>query len=245
MSALTIDLGTTRDWRNSLASLGWATPLVPDQQNRRVGAPQPTVVLPANRRVSASELDDASWIARVLDGDEEAASALVERLYPTIIKSVRCHLPRRTCEEDLVQAVFAKVFSKLEQFSGLVPLEHWVSRIAINTCINQFKHEAIRPELRMSDLSEEEEAVVHHLASTQIDLPGEKSNAARELVEKLLARLKPEERLVVTLLHLEEKSVEDISHLTGWSISAVKVKAFRARHKMHKLWRTLLHCEGV
>lgn len=204
--------------------------------------PLPAIDEPSDR---VSELNDADWIVRVLNGDEEAASALVERLYPTVIKSVRCHLPRRTSQEDLVQAVFAKIFAKLSQFSGLVPLEHWVSRIAINTCINQLKHEAVRPELRMSDLSEEEEAVVSHLASTDADLPGDRCNAAREVVDKLLARLKPEERTVITLLHLEERSVEDISRATGWSVSSVKVKAFRARHKMHKLWQTLLHSEPV
>lgn len=239
MPTMTIDLGTTRDWKNGFAGLCWPAPQLPAERGR---TPTPAIEAPADR---ISDLDDAAWIARVLDGDEEAASALVERLYPTIIKSVRCHLPRRTSQEDLVQAVFAKIFAKLGQFSGLVPLEHWVSRIAINTCINQLKHEAVRPELRMSDLSEEEEAVVNHLASTHADLPGDRGNAAREVVDKLLGRLKPEERLVVTLLHLEEKSVEDISQVTGWSISAVKVKAFRARHKMHKLWQNLLHSEAV
>ena len=46
--------------------------------------------------------DDDGWLSRVMDGDEDAASALVERLYPTVIKSVRCHRPRRTSEEDMV-----------------------------------------------------------------------------------------------------------------------------------------------
>jgi RNA polymerase sigma-70 factor (ECF subfamily) len=176
-------------------------------------------------------------------GDEEAARSLAERLYTTIIKSVRSHLPRRTSEEDLVQAVYVKVFSKLSQFSGLVPLEHWVSRIAINTCINQLKHETVRPELRMGDLNEEEEAVVQHLATTHEDLPGERCHAARELLDKLMARLKPEERLVIRMVHLEERSTEEVSRLTGWSISLVKVKAFRARQKMRKLWKTLLNGE--
>jgi RNA polymerase sigma-70 factor (ECF subfamily) len=239
MPALTLELGITRDWRNRFA--GPSRPISWLSGHREHSLTAPPASGGARR---APEFDDAVWIALVLEGDEEAAGTLVERLYPTIIKSVRCHLPRRTSEEDLVQAVFAKVFSKLNQFSGLVPLEHWVSRIAINTCINQFKHEAVRPELRMSDLSEEEEAVVQHLASTHAELPGDKSKAAREVVEKLIARLKPEERLVVTLLHLEEKSVEEISQLTGWSHSAVKVKAFRARHKMHKLWRTLFDDEA-
>jgi RNA polymerase sigma-70 factor (ECF subfamily) len=191
----------------------------------------------------AADWSDTAWIAEVRAGNEDAARALVQRLYPTVMKSVRCHLPRRTSEEDLAQAVFVKIFRKLDQFSGLVPLEHWVSRIAVNTCLNQLQHESLRPELRMSDLSEEQEAVVNHLASTVQDLPGDQSRAARELVEQLLARLKPEDRLVITLLHLEERSTAEVSRLTGWSVTVVKVRAFRARHRMREVYRTLFQHE--
>jgi len=187
--------------------------------------------------------DDDGWLSRVMDGDEDAASALVERLYPTVIKSVRCHRPRRTSEEDMVQCVFLKVFSKLHQFSGLVPLEHWVSRIAINTCLNQLQHESVRPELRMSDLSEQEQAVAQRLILAEDELPPDQSHAARELLERLMAHLDAGQRLVVTLLHIEERSVEHVSRMTGWSASLVKVKAFRARRKMRKIWKTLLQSE--
>ena len=112
---------------------------------------------PALDSAALSERDsrEAHWIARVREGDEEATVALVERLYPTIVKCVRCHRPRRTSEEDLVQVVFTKIFRKLDQYSGRAPLEHWVSRIAINTCIKQTKHESIRPELRWDHYSGE------------------------------------------------------------------------------------------
>jgi RNA polymerase sigma-70 factor (ECF subfamily) len=187
--------------------------------------------------------DDVTWIEQVKEGDEDAARALVQRLYPTIVKSVRYHLPRRTGEEDLVQAVYMKIFKNLGQYSGLVPLEHWVSRIAINTCINQLKHEQVRPELRMSDLSEEAEAVMERLVSTEEGLPDEQSAAAREIVCALLGRLKPEERLVITLVHLEERSVKEISRMTGWSVSLVKVRAFRARHRMRRLWQEMFEAQ--
>ena len=183
--------------------------------------------------------EDLLQLEQVRTGDEDAARALVERLYPTVLRMVRSHLPRRTQEEDLAQAVFAKVFAKMDQFSGRVPLEHWVARIAINTCLNQLKHELVRPELRMSDLSEEQEAVVDHLACTSGDLPDDQAKAARELLEQLLAHLPADDRLVITLLHLEERSTEEISRLTGWSVSWVKVRAFRARHKMRELWSRL------
>jgi RNA polymerase sigma-70 factor (ECF subfamily) len=184
--------------------------------------------------------DDASWLRRVQQGDQDAAHALVERLYPTVLKSVRCHRPRQASEEDLAQAVFAKVFRKLHQFSGLVPLEHWVSRITVNTCISQLSRENGRPELRMSDLSETEEAAVELRLRTDDHPCLDMGTHSQELLSRLLNGLKAEERLVITLLHLEERSTQEISALTGWSVSLVKVKAFRARNKMRKLWNKLL-----
>lgn len=199
----------------------------------------PRVRSAVGKALAAPVSDDADWVWRVRHGDESAARDLFERLYPTVMSIVRGHLPRRTLEEDLMQAVFTKVFSKLDQFSGLVPLEHWVSRIAVNTCINQLKHEKVRPELRMSDLSEEQEAVIQQLAVSESTLRDDHTSNQCELVSDLLARLRPEERLVLTLLHLEEHSAEEISRRTGWSVACVKVRAFRARAKMRKLWDAL------
>src|SRR6202040_3983050 len=106
-------------------------------------------------------MDDSDADALVqgaLRHDDAAARELVRRLYPLVTKMVRSHRPHRTDEEDLCQMIFIKVFQKLSQFSGKVPLEHWVSRIAVNTCLNQIQWEKIRPELRHADLSVEEQA---------------------------------------------------------------------------------------
>jgi RNA polymerase sigma-70 factor (ECF subfamily) len=180
-------------------------------------------------------MDDSNAGALVeaaLQHDDEAARELVRQLYPLVAKVVRAHRPRRTAEEDLCQMIFIKVFQKLSQFSGKVPLEHWVSRIAVNTCLNQIESEKVRPELRQADLSEEERAVMENLAATSEELGPDKSFAARELVEHLLAGLKPVERLVIDLLYLQGRSVAEIKAITGWSEALVKVRAFRARQKM-------------
>ena len=128
--------------------------------------------------------------------------------------------------------IFIKVFQKLSQFSGKVPLEHWVSRIAVNTCLNQIESEKARPELREADLSEEEQAVVANLAVVSEELGPDKRLASRQLVEHLLAALKPVERLVIDLLYLQGRSVAEIKAITGWSEPLVKIRAFRARQKM-------------
>lgn len=128
--------------------------------------------------------------------------------------------------------IFIKVFQKLSQFSGKVPLEHWVSRVAVNTCLNQIEAEKARPELRYADLSEEEQAVVENLATSARELAPDERLASRQLVEHLLGLLKPAERLAIDLLYLQGRSVEEIRKITGWSVALIKVRAFRARQKM-------------
>jgi RNA polymerase sigma-70 factor, ECF subfamily len=179
-------------------------------------------------------------VQSVRDGDETAASLLLEKLYPLVLKIVRSHLPSRTSEEDLCQMVFVRVFQRLDQYSGLAPLEHWVSRVAVNVCLNQIETERIRPELRYADLSEDQAAIVEQLASTPAEIPKEQTGQAREIVAKLLLKLKPADRLIITMLHLEERSIAEIRALTGWSAIVIKVRAYRARQKLKRLYGQLI-----
>ena len=135
--------------------------------------------------------------------------------------------------------IFIKMFHNLDRFSGGVPLEHWVSRIAVNTCLNQIASEKVRPELRLADLSEEEAAVIEQLTVSSDELKPDRQFAARELIGHLLERLKPAERLVIDLLYLKGHSVEEVRQITGWSAPLVKVRAFRARQKMKR------HLDGL
>ena len=176
--------------------------------------------------------DASALVQAALQHDDEAARALVRQLYPMVAKIVRAHRPRRTAEEDLCQMIFIKVFQRLSQFSGKAPLEHWVSRIAVNTCLNQIESEKVRPELRHGDLSDEELAVVENLSTSSRELSPDERFASRQLVEHLLAALKPVERLAIDLLYLQGRSVEEIRKITGWSAALIKVRAFRARQKM-------------
>src|SRR6266403_960435 len=180
--------------------------------------------------------DERDCLRRIEQGDEIAARELLHHFYQFVLKLVRAHLPRQISEEDLVQMIFIKVFHKLDQYAGRMPLEHWISRIAVNTCLNALKAEKIRPEWRLGDFSEEIAAGIEKLAATEVDTAtNDDFDLAKKLVTELIAQLSPEDRLVITLLHLEEKSVEEIHALTGWSRSAIKVRAFRARARMKKM----------
>jgi RNA polymerase sigma-70 factor (ECF subfamily) len=183
--------------------------------------------------------DLAGCLDRVRQRDQAAARALVDHLYPLVIRIVRAHLPRRVAEEDLAQDIFLKMFTRLEQYEGAVPFPHWVSRIAVTTCIDQLRAQKRRPEFRWADLSENEADVLDAVMTNENDVEVGDALAARELVHKLLDQLKPDDRLVIQLLDLEQKTIAEISALTGWNQSLVKVRAFRARRKLQKLFHEL------
>jgi len=176
--------------------------------------------------------DVLALITRVRRSEEAAAKELVDQTYPIVIRIVRNHLPRRELEEDLAQEVFLKIFSKLQQFRADVPFEHWVSRIAVNTCIDHLRKQKNRPEFRLADFTLEQQAALENLQNTA-SLPAERSpEEMRELLNRLMLVLKGDERLVIQLMYLEERSVAEICDLTGWKASKIKVTAFRARQKL-------------
>jgi RNA polymerase sigma factor (sigma-70 family) len=184
--------------------------------------------------------DVAACVERVRHRDEDAARALFRHLYPLVARLVHSHLPRRTSPEDLVQTIFMKVFANLDRFSGAVPLEHWVARIAVNTCLNQLAAEKVRPELRWADLNEEQTAALEAAMSSPDALEPSEHLAAREIVERLLAQLAPAERLLLTLLHLEGRSMAEVQEITGWNVPVIKVRAFRARRRLRKYYQKLM-----
>jgi len=108
--------------------------------------------------------------------------------------------------DSATQDVFLKAYQALlreeergEDGKVLDDPTRWLSRIAVNTCLNQIRHEKHRPELRMADLSEEAASVVEQLAASPDELGSSEKFAARELVDKLLAGLRPPDRLLMRL----------------------------------------------
>jgi RNA polymerase sigma-70 factor (ECF subfamily) len=177
-----------------------------------------------------NQQDLQAWVAH---RDQDAACRLMEVLHPQVVRIVQNHLPRGMDAEDLAQDVFVQFFKTLDRYDRARPLENWVSRLALNVCLKALRSRGRRPEWRWADLSEGEQAVVDSLLH-EPETDASHARDGRELLAKLLDALAPQERMILTLLHLEEKSVAEIAAATGWNATLVKVRAFRARAKMRK-----------
>ena len=186
-------------------------------------------------------VDAGALLERTRQRDPAAAEALVEFLHPAVMAVIHRRLPRGTDPQDLAQDVFLKIFVNLDGFRGsATSLEAWARRIAFRTCLNQLRRQRSRPELRWADLPEEQvemlESVV--LVSHEPD-PGQQASA-RELLGALLAQLPPKERTLLELLELEQRSLDEVQQLTGWSRINIRVRLHRARRKLRRALARLL-----
>jgi RNA polymerase sigma factor (sigma-70 family) len=179
-------------------------------------------------------------LSRIKSGDEDACDRLVELMFPLVAAIVRRHIPQSGDHEDVIQEIFVKMFLRMEQFRGLSPFEHWVSRMGVTTCYDWLRKRKARPLQVYSDLNEAEAEIVEQSLSGSL---GSDSIVQRELLDglldRLISRLNPREQIVIRLLDLEEHSVKEVVELTGWTASKIKSAAMRARRKLAEHLKTL------
>jgi RNA polymerase sigma-70 factor (ECF subfamily) len=180
------------------------------------------------------EQTEAELIGAVLAGDATSFEPLVQKYSPRLFAMARRYARRESEVEDIVQEVWLKAFQKLRGFRGEAPFEHWLMRLAVRTCYDFLRVHQRSREAPFSDLTDSENDWLDRFAAD----PGgtsENSDAARQLVARILEQLSPPARMVLTLLEIEDRSVKEIAEITGWSVPLVKVRAFRARAEMKKV----------
>ena len=180
------------------------------------------------------ERSDAELISAVLQGDAESFEPLIVKYSPRLFATARRYARRESEVEDIVQEIWLKSFNKLSSFRGDAPFEHWLMRLAVRTCYDFLRGHQRNREASFTDLSDSEDNWLERCAA-QPESASEHTDAAKQLVARLLEQLSPPARLIITLLEIEDRSVKEIAELTGWSVPLVKVRAFRARAEMRKL----------
>lgn len=178
-------------------------------------------------RVDDSQDVDRADIAGSRNGDEAAFARLVARYQGEIGAYMWRFTRDRVCWEELVHDVFVAAYFSLNGFRGDAPFLHWLRKIATRTGYRFWKTAARERERRKTELRELP-------PRSHGEDPHETAERA-EWLHALLTQLAPRDRMILTLLHLEELSVKEVAELTGWSLVMVRVQAFRARNKLKVL----------
>lgn len=173
------------------------------------------------------EPQDNADIQATLAGDPNAYARLVERHQQTVARRMWRFTRDRRELDELVAEVFVQAYTSLGNYRGDAPWSHWLSKIATRTGYRFWKRRR-KKQQRETPLQDWDQPIEVDAARRL-----EATEAARQL-HRLLEELPPRDRLVLTLMYLDELSVAEIAEQTGWSESMVKVQAHRARKKLRR-----------
>ncbi|HJT22285.1 MAG TPA: RNA polymerase sigma factor [Nitrospira sp.] len=180
--------------------------------------------------------EDRELLRRIGQGETERFADLIRRHQRHVSRIVARRVPADQVDE-VVHDVFVRAYFGLARFSDQVSLDHWLAGIAVRTCYD-FWRARKREAMPVSALTDEHHRWIEQaLAPKSDDAFHEhvRSREAAEVLEWALAHLSPENRAVLTLVHLDGYSVREAAKLLGWSAVNVKVRAHRARQALRRL----------
>ena len=189
------------------------------------------------------EPSDVELVARVTGSDDTAFEELFNRHKRRVALIAGRFFRQHQQVEEIIQETFTKAYFGLSEIGNQQEnsFASWIARIAFNSCYDELRRMKRRPESSLSNLSEEDGAWLNkqlhgNWASGSI----ESSTITHDLAEKLLSRLRPQDRLVLVMLDMEGMSVSEISKSLKWSVSKVKVRAHRARASLRRVLERFL-----
>lgn len=195
-----------------------------DMSERETGRRRPRSH-PATLMNSTTEL-----VTRVRGGDEEAFRLIFDRYARPILSFIYDMVSDRALAEDLTQETFVRAYRALDSLRDESKLSTWLFSIAKNVA-----RESLRTRTR-------DKGNVELDGETAFELRDETANPAGELLDKelggvvrnALARLDEDKRLVFTLKIFQQRSYEEISEITGFSVGKLKTDLHRARAEMRR-----------
>jgi RNA polymerase sigma-70 factor, ECF subfamily len=179
---------------------------------------------------------EAEWIRHCQSGDRESFAPLVDAYQRRIFYIVFHLVRRRNDVEDIVQEIFMKAFVAIESYNSQSSFGTWLNRIAVNHCYDYLRRQRSSRVTYFAEMSEEGQREIesHTRSPEEGGLNSEEKLALGDLVTKLLARAPAEDRVILTLKEIEDKTVDEISEILGLKSSTVKVRLHRARKRMVK-----------
>ena len=195
-----------------------------------VGIALPVPQVPLAPKPAADPDWEAGLVRQCQGGDEEAFRLLVERYQRKVFSIVYRLVRRRADVEDIAQQVFTKVYFGLRHFDFRCALITWIYKITINECYDYLRKQRVQNVLCVSEITEEQARRLHNNPAVQ--LSPERQAEMAQMVSRLLAKVSPEERLLLLMKEVEGYSVQDLARMLAWNENTVKVRLFRARKRL-------------
>jgi len=175
-----------------------------------------------------ASLTDNEIISRVLAGERELYSELVNRYQNFVFTVSLRYTPVREDAEEIAQDVFVKAFRYLGDFRGDSKFSTWLYSIVNSTSITFLRKKKL--ETRSLDDERVFEVADNRPAEGFISPTEQKSKLA--MVNKAIQLLSHDDANLITLFYKAEQSLEEIGMILAIDPNTVKVKLYRARQRL-------------
>jgi RNA polymerase sigma-70 factor (ECF subfamily) len=187
-----------------------------------------------------SAISDQHYIDKILRGETNAFTALVDRYKDMIFSLSLKMLKNREEAEEVAQDTFIKIFNSLSKFKGDSKFSTWIYKIAYNTCLDRLKKN------KKEDLNISIDEFSAHLIKTMDNaLSALEDKERKQTIQNCLNLLPGDENFLLTLFYFEEQSLEEIGKIMSINANNVKVKLFRSRQKLAVILKKQLEPEIV
>ncbi len=181
--------------------------------------------------------DDIGLVKRTLAGQREAFDLLVKRHWQKVFQIICRFFRDRPTVEDIAQDVFMKAYTSLRTYSQASPFANWLAVIAVRMCYRELKKQKSRRDYPESDFSTKQYALLDTICAAPNNPDScspEKKLLLRDIMDQVLDRLSPKERMVLMLTAVEGLSIKEAAQAMGLSQVNIKVSNFRARKRAVK-----------
>ena len=182
--------------------------------------------------MTASDLDDAAVVSRVLAGDQAAYAILVTRYRSRLARYAVRMLGSAEDAEEALQDTFVRGFRSLERCAEPERVGAWLFTILVNRCRTIGARSSRRARTFVPFGREGETEPVEH---TGREMGVDERLAWREEIDRALATLDSAQREAFLLKYVEELSYEEIAESTGVGVSALKMRVKRACDRLREL----------
>lgn len=159
--------------------------------------------------------------------------SLVLRHHPDVSRLLWRFARNPSDLEDLVQDTFLRMIRSLHTWRADQPFRHWITRIATNVGRDYYRRQSVRRRWTAEPLPADEGSGLG-LPEAIDTAPDPSARAAATEFKELLSSLPPDDRALLTLHHLEGWDLKHIAAQFGWTVTATKLRAWRARNRLRE-----------
>ena len=184
--------------------------------------------------------NDQYYIKKIIDGDTNAFSVLVDRYKDLVFTLAIRMLKNKEEAEEVSQDTFIKAYKSLAKFKGDSKFSTWIYKVAYHTCLDRIKKNK-----RTQNVVAIDEFTEHHIKTMDNALNNMVQEEHEQTIQDCIALLPGDDSFLLTLYYFEELSLEEISKIVGITANNVKVKIFRSRKKLATILKERLEPETI